>query len=214
MNFAFFEVLGPDGWQALYEIRSSIPADIVVIADAKRGDISNTARAYAKAILDVLAFDAVTVNPYLGWEALAPFFEFQGTCTLVVCKTSNNGADSLQDTFVDGEPLYMRVARQVVRAHVPAQVGLVVGATHAHALQAVRGLSEDVLLLVPGVGAQGATVETARRFGSNKKGENAVISVSRDILFASSGPDYAEAARRRAQKFIAEMVEGHRTTPR
>jgi len=203
-NFAFFELMGADGWRALEETRAHVPPDIPIIADAKRGDIGNTARAYADAILTKLGFDAVTVNPYLGWDSLEPFFGYEGKGVFVLCKTSNPGADDLQALVVDGEPLYMRVARQAISLRVPADIGLVVGATQPAALRAVRAIDRETILLVPGVGAQGADAAEAISYAANDSGDNALITVSREILFASRDDNYVEAgsavARRRARE--------------
>lgn len=204
INFAFFEVLGPEGWLALKRVRDSIPSDIPVIADAKRGDIEGTARAYARSIFEVLDFDAVTVSPYLGWDSIMPFAEYAGKCVLVLCKTSNPGSSDLQDLTVDGTPLHLVVARGALSLSARAEVGLVVGATQPRALQQVRALDQDAILLVPGVGAQGASAGEAVALGANKRGENALVSVSREILYASSGDDFAQAAQRMAQNRAEE----------
>lgn len=200
VNFAFFEAAGPDGWKALADLRAAIPSRIPIIADAKRGDIGNTSRAYARAILDVLGYDAVTVNPYLGWDSLDPFFACRGKGIFVLCKTSNPGSADLQDLVVDSEHLYERVARQVVALDVPAEVGLVVGATFPSALGSVRHIAPESLLLVPGSGAQGGSVAEALAAA----GGNTVFTISRDILYASSGPDFASAARERAVLFARQ----------
>ena len=167
LNFAFFEAMGADGWQALEAVRRAIPAGVPVIADAKRGDIPNTAEAYARAIFEVLGFDAVTVSPYLGWDSILPFARRAGTCVFVLCKTSNPGASTFQDLLVDGMPLFLHVARDGLALQTSADLGFVVGATQPEALRTVRALSEDVLLLVPGVGAQGAQAATALQLGGN-----------------------------------------------
>jgi orotidine-5'-phosphate decarboxylase len=194
INFAFFEALGREGWAALDDVRRAVPSHIPVIADAKRGDIGNTDEAYARAILDVLAFDAITVSPYLGSDSVAPFAARPGKCALVLCKTSNPGADELQELQLSGEPLYAYVARRYLALESVGELGFVVGATQPEALKTVRALSQDLVLLVPGVGAQGATVEDALRYGANEAGENALAAVSRQILCASEGHDYARAA--------------------
>lgn len=208
LNFAFFEALGADGWRALHEVRAYIPADVPVIADAKRGDIGNTAAMYARAIFDVLQFDAVTVSPYLGWDAVEPFARARSRCVFVLCKTSNPGASDFQDLVVDDAPLYLQVARSGLAQETAAELGFVVGATQPAALQAVRALSQDALLLVPGVGAQGAESSTALRLGANRRGDNAIFPISREILYASSGPDFAEAARAVAAVRARELWAG------
>lgn len=208
INFAFFEALGPAGWTALDEVRRAVPAEIPVIADAKRGDIGNTDEAYAHAVLDVLDFDAITVSPYLGSDSVEPFASRRGKCAIVLCKTSNPGARELQDLEVNGEPLYVHIARRYLGMQAAGEFGLVVGATQPEALRAVRSLSDDVLLLVPGVGAQGATARETIGLGANAAGENALIAVSRQILCASDGVDFAEAARDVASRLAGESQEG------
>lgn len=211
VNFAFFEELGADGWRALQEVRQAIPANVPVIADAKRGDIANTGRAYARAVLDVLDFDAVTVNPYLGWDAVEPFAGNETKAVFVLCRTSNPGARDFQDLETDGVPLFMRVARDAIGRHTRGEIGLVVGATYPESLRAVRALSDDVLLLMPGIGAQGASAARSLQAGANKQGGNALVAASREIIFASCGDDYADAAGRAAERLAAETWAFDRT---
>lgn len=210
LQFAFFEALGTDAFSALKFVRDQIPGDIPVIADAKRGDIDNSSKAYARAIFDVLAFDAVTVSPYLGWDALAPFLARPGVGVLVLCKTSNPGASRIQDLRVDGEPLYRRIARQALALDATAEVGLVVGATEPDALEQVRSLSDDVLILAPGVGAQGAEAAEAINIGANDRGDNLLVAASRSILFASTSEDFQSAARAAAETLARSTWLGDR----
>jgi orotidine-5'-phosphate decarboxylase len=203
INFGFFEAAGPEGWRALETVREAVPAEIPVIADAKRGDISSTGRAYAQAILNVLRFDAVTVNPYLGWDAVLPFASYPGKAAFVLCRTSNPGARDFQDLETDGIPLYMRVARAGIDFDAVGEVALVVGATYPESLRSVRALSQDVILLMPGIGAQGAEASTSVRAGSNAEGNNALAAVSREIIFASPGTDFPDAAAAAAERFAA-----------
>lgn len=205
LNFAFFEAHGSRGWEALERVRAGIPPAVPVIADAKRGDIGSTSAAYANAVFDTLACDAVTVNPYLGWDALQPFMDYRGKALFVLGKTSNPGASTFQDLCVDGSPLYLRVAREALVQKSTAEIGLVVGATYPEALRRVRDLSQSVLLLVPGVGAQGARAGETHATASNDHGENALITMSRDILYASAGSDFAEAASRAAEQAAGLM---------
>lgn len=212
INFAFFEALGIAGWEALQRVRAAIPGDIPVIADAKRGDIGNSSRAYAEAVLQVLDFDAVTVNPYLGRDSIQPFLQYPDKAVLILCRTSNPGATDLQELEVAGSPLYLRVARQALGLSGRAEVGLVVGATAPAALHAVRALSRDVIILVPGVGAQGGSAAEAVRAGANDCGQNALVAVSRAVLYASSQSDFAIAARdvasqRAAETWLADKSE-------
>ncbi len=197
-NLAFYEALGADGWRALEQTVAAIPDGRLVIADAKRGDIGNTARMYARAFFDRLGCDAVTVSPYMGSDAAVPFLETPGRCAFVLVATSNPSAAEVQALETDGEPLYLRMARLAVNAAAdqPGEAGFVVGATRPALLAELRDAYPDVPFLVPGVGAQGgdagAVVEAA---GSGPL----LVNSSRGILYASAGDDFADAARRAAE---------------
>jgi orotidine 5'-phosphate decarboxylase subfamily 2 len=215
INSAFFEAFGSPGWKALEDVRAEVPPKIPVILDSKRGDIGNTAAAYAKALFDSLRADAVTVNPFLGWDSLQPFLDYSGCGVLIVCRTSNPGSRDFQELEIQGEPLYMRIAREALLQRVPADVGLVVGATHPEALERVRRLDEEIIILAPGVGAQGASVAQAVRAGSNSNGDNLLASASRDILYPSSRGAPADEARRVAELWAGESwrVKEHDGAP-
>jgi orotidine 5'-phosphate decarboxylase subfamily 2 len=215
INSAFFEAFGSAGWKALEDVRAGIPQSIPVILDSKRGDIGNTATAYAKAVFEALNADAATVNPFLGWDSLQPFLEYGGRGVLVLCRTSNPGSRDFQQLEIQGEPLYLRVAREALQQRVPADVGLVVGATHPDALERVRRLDEEIIILAPGVGAQGASVAQAVRAGSNSNGDNLLASASRDILYPSSRGAPADEARRVAELWAGESwrVKEHDGAP-
>jgi orotidine-5'-phosphate decarboxylase len=207
INVAFFEVFGSHGWRALEELRAVVPSGVPVMLDAKRGDIGNTSAAYATALFDHLGADAVTVSPYLGWDSLEPFLSYANRGVFVLCRTSNPGSRDLQELAVDGEPLYLRIARQAIALESPASVGLVVGATQPDALRRIRALDAETVLLSPGVGAQGASAREAIEAGGNAQGDNVLASVSRDILYSSRGPDFAESAARAAARWAAESWE-------
>ncbi|MGH9270093.1 MAG: orotidine-5'-phosphate decarboxylase [Ilumatobacteraceae bacterium] len=171
--------------------------DVVLILDAKRGDIGSTAERYAREAFWRYGADAVTVNPYLGTDAAAPFLEQGGV--LALCHTSNPGSGELQDLDVGGRPLYQRVAEMVAsRWAAIGDCGLVVGATYPTQLGDVRQLVGDLPILVPGVGVQAGDLEASVRAGSIGVGVGLLLSSSRDILYASSGDDFAAAARARA----------------
>ncbi len=171
--------------------------DVVLILDAKRGDIGSTAERYAREAFGRYGADAVTVNPYLGTDAAAPFLELGGV--LALCHTSNPGSGELQDLDVGGRPLFLRVAEMVAsRWSALGDCGLVVGATYPAQLGDVRQLVGDLPILVPGVGAQAGDLEASVRAGSTGSGVGLLLSSSRDILYASSGDDFAAAARARA----------------
>ncbi len=210
-NLAFYEALGIDGWRALEETLAAVPSHIPVIADGKRGDVPNTARMYARSLFEVWGFDAATVNPYLGMDTVEPFTEYRDKGVLVVCRTSNAGSGDYQALDVDSTsgsgraPLFEEVARRVQRANATGNLGLVVGATYPDELRRVRELCPDLPILVPGVGAQGGALEKAVRDGVDGNGRMAIINSSRGVLYASRGPDFAEAARRAASDLRAEM---------
>lgn len=204
LNFAFYESLGRASWNALEATRSAIPASLMAIADAKRGDIADTSRLYADAIFNQLGFDAVTLSPYVGREGLMPFLDYQERGSFVLCRTSNREA-SFQTARVGNETLFESVARTATGWG--QNVGLVVGATDMDALRRVRSIVNDRPLLVPGVGAQGATIEDAFRSATDASGRNAMISASRSIIYASGGSDFASAAALQAEALRTAMSQ-------
>jgi orotidine-5'-phosphate decarboxylase len=206
-NSAFFEALGVHGLEILQRVIQAVPDEIPVILDAKRGDIGSTAAAYAHAAFDVLAAHAVTLNPYLGGDALAPFLKYHDRGCILLCKTSNAGSADLQDLrLADGRPLYKEVARRAQDEwNVNHNVGLVVGATHPEELREVRAICPDLPLLLPGVGAQGGDVASAVAAAIDQRGERVIVSASRSILYASNGRDFASAARAEAQRLRDEI---------
>jgi orotidine 5'-phosphate decarboxylase subfamily 2 len=189
-NVAFFEQHGSAGWAVLERLRERVPADRLLIVDAKRGDIGSTAEAYARALFDVLGADAVTVNPLMGGDAVAPFLERPGRGALLICRSSNpGGADLLEQPVGEGRgPLYQRIVELGTSWDPGGAVGFVVGATAPAALAAVRAAAPNAPLLCPGVGAQGGSVEAAVRAGVDGAGGGLLIAVSRGIAAAASGP--------------------------
>lgn len=210
-NAAFYEAHGDQGIAALRAtimyIREVAP-EIPVILDAKRADIGNTNLGYTAFAFDHLSADAVTVHPYLGSEALEPFLERADKGIIVLCRTSNPGAGELQDLSVEGEPLYMRVARCVSEKwNTRSNCGLVVGATYPQELSAVRALVGDMPILIPGIGIQGGDIEKTVAAGRDANGRGMVISVSRAITQASTGSDFAEAARNKSQELHDAIIK-------
>ncbi len=183
-NSAFFEALGAAGVAALKDVIAHVPYGIPVILDAKRGDIADTAEAYAQAAFDELGAQALTVNPYLGAEALKPFLTRSDRGVFVLCKTSNPGADEFQALAVASYTLYETVARHAQQWNVKSNVGLVVGATDQQALARVRAAAPDLWFLVPGVGAQGGDLKAALEAGLRSDGLGLLINVSRAIAKA------------------------------
>ncbi len=198
-NLAFYEAMGIRGLQALKKTVAYIPRDIPVIGDAKRGDIGNTAAAYARALFDYYKFDAATVNPYLGYDSIKPFLDYRNKGVFVLCRTSNSSASDFQD-LVDnfGMKFYQSVALRAGDWNKGDNVGLVVGATYPDELKEIRKLCPDMPLLIPGIGAQGGDLELSVRYGVDAAGEKAIIVAARQVLYASKGPGYARAAREAA----------------
>jgi orotidine-5'-phosphate decarboxylase len=195
-NMAFYEARGDAG---LHDLKLTVEylhaehPDIPIICDAKRGDINSTSANYATAIFDWLGCDAVTLQPYLGGEALSPFLSRADKACIVLCRTSNAGSGEFQNLLVNGKPLWQTVA-ETVRDHWNKldNCMLVVGATYPEELQTVRALVGDMTLLVPGIGAQGGSIEQTVRCGVNSRGMGLIINSSRGIIFAE---DPAQAAR-------------------
>ncbi len=202
LNFAFYEALGDNGFHILRHTVDCVPADIPVIGDAKRGDISNTARAYARAIFTNFNFDATTVSPYLGFDSVEPFVQYRERGVFVLCRTSNPGATDFQSLQAgngdDRRPLFEIVADKVSQWNTEGNLGLVVGATYPEELKQIRRSHPDMLLLVPGVGTQGGDLAETVRNGVNEDGDKVIINSSRQIIFASGGKNFARAARRSA----------------
>jgi orotidine-5'-phosphate decarboxylase len=200
-NLAFYEALGMDGLEVLQKTVEHIPDFIPVIGDGKRGDIGNTAKAYAKALFETFGFDAATVNPYLGYDSVQPFLEYEDKGIFILCRTSNPGAVDFQSLIdAQGTPLYEAVARKAREWDIHGNIGLVVGATYPDELKAIRQLCPEMPLLIPGIGAQGGDLASAVKNGIDARGEKAIINVSRQVLYASKGKDFAQAAQQSAQR--------------
>lgn len=205
-NLAFYEALGAEGWEILRETLRAVPNGIPVIADAKRADIGSTAEAYAAALFDWLGADACTVNPYLGFDAVAPFIARPGSFAFVLCRTSNSGAGELQDLLVEGRPLYERVAGLVQSWGKPESCGLVVGATDPAGARRAAAAAPDLWLLAPGLGAQGGDVEAmARALGPSA--QHTVWNASRAITGAGKGRDFAQRAYETARS-LRDQING------
>ncbi len=213
-NLAFYEAMGDEGRPALKETLKNIPDNIPVIADAKRGDIGNTAAAYARAIFDKLGFDATTVNPYLGFDAVEPFLSYEERGVIILCRTSNPGATDFQDLlcqYGDGyRSLYEIVALKASQWNTGGNVGLVIGATYPEELGTIRRQHPEIPFLVPGIGAQGGDLALAVRHGMDVNGRGMIISSSRQILYASDGKDFDKAARQVAIE-LRDEINRHRS---
>lgn len=214
-NSAFYEAQGDAGLRALARTiaycKEQYPA-IPVILDAKRADIGNTNQGYVRAAFEHLQADAITVHPYLGREALAPFLRLRDKGVIVLAKTSNPGSGELQDLPVGpaGEPLYLVVARNVAEQwNSNGNCALVVGATYPTEIERVRAVVGDLPLLIPGIGAQGGDVAATVKAARDSRGWGMIINSSRSIIYASSGPDFAQAARN-ATLQLHEEINRHR----
>lgn len=210
-NLAFYEAQGIAGLTALQKTVEHIAGRVPVIGDAKRGDIGHTAGAYARALYEVFGFDAATVNPYMGFDAVQPFLGYKDRAVFVLCRTSNPGAADFQD--LDCSPagagharrLYRVVAEKAREWNQGDNVGLVVGATHPGEILEVRQICPRMTLLVPGIGAQGGSLEAAVRYGTDASGGGAIFASSRQILYASKGSDFDRAAREAADGMRREI---------
>jgi orotidine-5'-phosphate decarboxylase len=199
-NLGFYLAHGSAGIQALERTRTLIPAGTPAILDAKIGDIGSTAAAYAAGVFDSLGFDAVTLNPYLGEDALEPFLSRPDRGLFILCKTSNPGSGDLQDLDLAGEPLHLAVARKIAGWHeqYPATAGLVVGATWPLQLAEVRAICPRQPILLPGIGAQSGDLAAALAAGLDRDRQGLVVTSSRAIIYASDGADWQEQAREAA----------------
>jgi orotidine-5'-phosphate decarboxylase len=195
-NIAFYEALGPGGIESLIKTIEFIPKEIPVILDAKRSDVSYTAKFYAKSIFTVFNADAVTVNPFLGFDSLRPFLDYHEKGIFILCLTSNKGSGDFQR--LGKKPIYKLIAELTMEWNFHNNCGLVVGATNPNELKEIRNIAKNIPILIPGIGAQGGSLEKAVKFGTDKKGGNAILNVSRSIIYASKETNFASVARKRA----------------
>lgn len=206
-NAAFFEALGSVGHEALQELVANVPEGMPVILDGKRNDIGNTARKYAEAAFDELGADAVTVTPYLGRDTVEPFASYDEKGVFLLARTSNVSAGDFQDLNVAGTPLYEVVARKAMEWNQEfGNLGLVAGATYPKDLGRLRAVcGDDVPLLIPGVGAQGADAGQSLEAGMDRSGRFAVVNVGRAILQAGSGDAWRSQVGEAAKRYAAQL---------
>lgn len=206
-NTAFYEAYGLKGWKSLEKtiqyLNQNHP-EIFTIADAKRGDIGNTSRMYAKAFFDDLGFDSVTVAPYMGKDSVEPFLEFKDKHTILLALTSNEGAFDFQVKTIDGKELYKHVLDTSKTWKNSENLMYVVGATKAEFLADIRKIIPDSFLLVPGVGAQGGNLQEVCKYGMNGD-VGLLVNSSRGIIYASDGEDFAQAAANNAKALHKKM---------
>lgn len=210
-NIAFYEALGVSGWKTLQSTWEFIPKNCFSIADAKRGDIGNTSKMYAKAFFDEtvsgLGFDSITIAPYMGEDSVKPFLEFEGKWAIVLALTSNAGSQDFQTlTDTSGEALYEKVLQKVNTWGSSENIMYVVGATRGESFTSIRKHAPDNFLLVPGVGAQGGSLSDVCQYGMNKDC-GLLVNATRSIIYASKGRDFAERAREEALLLQQEMEQ-------
>lgn len=206
-NTAFYEACGVKGWQALQKTISYLNEhypEVFTIADAKRGDIGNTSKMYAKAFFEDLGFDAVTVAPYMGWDSVEPFLEFHDKHTILLALTSNEGAFDFQTPHIEGKELYKTVLEVSKTWKNAKNLMYVVGATKEEYLAEIRKIIPDSFLLVPGIGVQGGSLSAVCKYGMNQH-VGLLINSSRAIIYASQEFDFAAAAASEASKLQKQM---------
>ncbi len=209
-NFAFYEALGLKGLHALDALLHHLPKNVVTIADAKRADIGNTSRLYATAFFETWGFDAVTVPPYMGYDSIEPFLSYKEKLTLILCLTSNSGSKDFEERRLeDGKPLYDAVLEKAIEWNQFENIGLVVGANRAEELKRLRAIAEGLCFLIPGVGAQGGSLEDAVRYGIDSRHQSALINISRAVIYPdgefSSVSAFEKAVAKRAEEYVAAM---------
>lgn len=206
-NLAFYEQLGPRGWESLAKTVEYIPDEIFTIADAKRGDIGNTSNMYAKAFFEELNFDSITLAPYMGVDSVSPYLEYEGKWAIILALTSNDSSkDFEQLPLEDGRKLYEAVLETSMNWAGPDQIMYVVGATKAEELGEIRKMVPDNFFLVPGVGAQGGSLEEVSKSGMNDHC-GLLVNSSRGIIYASNEENFAAEARKQAYKIQSSMAQ-------
>jgi len=205
-NIAFYEALGPGGWESLQKTLDYIPKDCFTIADAKRGDIGNTSSLYARAFFEQMNFDSITVAPYMGEDSVKPFLKFKDKWVILLAHTSNPGSADFQliESKVTERRLYEEVIVKAKTWATPDQLMFVVGATQADKMKHIRALAPDHFFLVPGIGAQGGDLEMVSKFGMNKDC-GLLVNSARAIIYASSEKDFAAAAEKEAHRVQQQM---------
>lgn len=205
-NTAFYEVYGAKGWETLEKTVAHIPDSLFKIADAKRGDIGNTSAMYARAFLENMNFDAITVAPYMGKDSVTPFLSIKNKWVIILGLTSNEGAKDFQFLKANKKPLHQIVIEKCMEYGTADNTMLVIGATRENDFESIRQFCPNHFFLVPGVGAQGGNLKLLSQYGLNQD-VGLLVNASRSILYASNGKDFAEKAREEALKLQAEMSQ-------
>ena len=205
LNTAFYESNGINGWKSLMKTIEYIPKNIFSIADAKRGDIGNTSKMYAKTFFETMDFDSITVNPYMGSDSVEPFLDFNKKWVILLALTSNKGSEDFQNFSNQSNiKLYQQVIEKSMNWSDDSRIMYVVGATKSDSLKEIRKIIPDHFLLIPGVGAQGGSLDDVVKFGMNKDC-GLLINSSRSIIYAGQGENFAYNAREAALKIKLEM---------
>jgi len=199
INFAFYEQYGSDGFGLIKQTLDLIPQNIFTVADAKRGDIGNTSSAYAKSVFDFFSFDSITVNPYMGFDSIAPFLEDKSKFVFLLALTSNKGSNDFQRLISDGKPIYQHIIEKTVKKFPKENIGFVIGATHPKELFDLRKIIPENAILIPGVGTQGGDIRAIKE-ANNKS--LALINVSRAIIYPEIvDNDFAKSVHNIAKKY-------------
>ena len=205
LNTAFYESNGINGWKSLMKTIEYIPKNIFSIADAKRGDIGNTSKMYAKTFFETMDFDSITVNPYMGSDSVEPFLDFNNKWVILLALTSNKGSEDFQNfSNQSNVKLYQQVIEKSMNWSDDSRIMYVVGATKSDSLKEIRKIIPDHFLLIPGIGAQGGSLDDVVKFGMNKDC-GLLINSSRSIIYAGHGENFADNAREAALKIKLEM---------
>ncbi len=206
-NIAFYEAEGSKGWDSLQKTIEYLPKDVFSIADAKRGDIGNTSKLYARAFFENMDFDSVTIAPYMGEDSVTPFLEFEGKWGILLGLTSNIGANDFEKLSLDnGQQLFEQVLEKSKQWGDDSQLMYVVGATQGDYFEKIRKIVPNHFLLVPGVGAQGGSLEDVSKYGMNHQC-GLLVNSSRGIIYADDSKDFAKVAGQKAQEVQEEMKE-------
>ncbi len=205
-NIAFYECMGPKGWQSLARTLDYIPDSHFTIADAKRADIGNTSKKYAQTFFEYLKFDAVTIAPYMGIDSVQPFLEYQDKWVILLALTSNKGSQDFQLLEADGVPFYQKVMETAQSWGTPDNLMFVTGATHPEKFRQLREIAPNNFFLVPGIGAQGGDLQAVAQYGMNSD-VGLLVNSSRGIIYAGSGEDFEKDVALAANEIHQEMKD-------
>jgi orotidine-5'-phosphate decarboxylase len=206
-NLAFYECEGQNGWEALANLSTHIPKDVILILDGKRGDINNTSKKYVKAYFEQLGCDAVTLHPYMGFDSIEPFIQDPENGAFILTLTSNKGASDFQTLQIGPTPLHHHVAKKTEQWNTNNNCGLVVGASEIDELKVLRRIIPELPFLIPGVGAQGGDLKAILKYGRDKSGTGMLINIGRDIIYSGEGKDFARQVKKKAQTYVDEMSQ-------